>query len=165
MPRLLNYSRSRSTSVELIDENTMRSICRLTDRLRDMTVELTVKLPDLEIVDALGRVGRAVEGDCVDTLQGLKNVVGVRIGPSMTRIINGSMGEDVSCPQLVFMVEECCHGVILAFTKDTLASVPEDQVMSNEFYRGMVEANIRLYNRCAAFAPGSSLVAGIKPPE
>jgi len=28
-----------------------------------------------------------------------------------------------------------------------------------------VKKNVRLYNRCAAFAPGSSMVEGITPPE
>jgi len=33
-----------------------------------------------------------------------------------------------------------------------------------DFYRDMVRKNIRLYNRCAAFAEGSPIVEGLEPP-
>ena len=77
------------------------------------------------------------------------------------------MGEETDCKQLAFMVEECCHGVILAFTKDVLLGRPEmkDATEEKEMYINMVKENPRLYNRCAAFAPGSSMVEGIDPPE
>jgi len=61
-------------------------------------------------------------------------------------------------------VEECCHAVILAFTKDMLTLVPEDLSMETEFFTKMVQENIRLYNSCAAFSPGSPIVEGIDPP-
>lgn len=60
------------------------------------------------------------------------------------------------------MVEECCHGVILAFTKDELLKSPRDKERVKEYYANMVKENARLFNRCAAFAPGSSLVEGIE---
>jgi hypothetical protein len=65
------------------------------------------------------------------------------------------------------MVEECCHGVILSFTKDTLVATPrpKDVEEAGAFYAEMVKKNIRLYNRCAAFAPGSRLVEGVEPPK
>ena len=31
------------------------------------------------------------------------------------------------------------------------------------YYHDMVEKNMRLYNRCAAFAKGSTLVEGLEP--
>jgi hypothetical protein len=55
----------------------------------------------------------------------------------------------------------------LSFTKDVLVRSPrpKDAAASRKFYADMVQENIRLYNRCAAFAPGSSIVEGIDPPK
>jgi len=81
----------------------------------------------------------------------------------MLKIIKGLAGEETECSQLIFMIEECCNGVILAFTKETILSIPspKEGTESKEFYAEMVRKNVRLYNRCAAFAPGSPLVEGI----
>jgi hypothetical protein len=90
--------------------------------------------------------------------------VGVRIGPGVLKIIKGLIGESTECRQLAFMVEECCHGVILSLTKNEIGLAPEDPEKAKDFYKGLVMDNIRLFNRCAAFAPGSSIVEGIEPP-
>ena len=162
---ILNFNRARSTCVENVDEETLRSSCRLQDTLMDAMVEIDVKLPDLEISGVRAEVRRANNQDCFESTEALNNVIGIRVGPGVLKIIKGLIGEDFGCPQLTFMVEECCHGIILAFTKDTLALAPKDQMQLPESYREMVRANIRLYNRCAAFAPGSSMVEGIEPPK
>lgn len=166
MPNILKYSRNRSTSVEQIDDQSMRSTCRLQDTLTDTFVEIMVKLPDLEITSARAEVYRTYQEECRGPEVLFPKMVGVRIGPGVLKIIKGLVGETTECKQLAFMVEECCHGVILSFTKDVLLSSPrpEDEAEAKEFYGNMVRENIRLYNRCAAFAPGSSLVEGIEPP-
>jgi hypothetical protein len=85
----------------------------------------------------------------------------------MLKIIKGLIGDHIECGQLRFMLEECCHGIILSLNKDILMSSPRptDKEKAKEFYGNMVRENIRLYNRCAAFAPGSYLVDGIDPSE
>jgi hypothetical protein len=167
MPNLLSYSRNRCTSVEQLDETTLRSTCRLQDTLTDARVEITVLLPDLEITGVSGHLRRTYQEECRDAADFLKNVIGVRIGPGMLKIIKGLVGEKTECKQLRFMVEECCHGVILAFTKERLVLNPRPREIeaAKAFYAALVRKNVRLYNRCAAYAPGSSLVEGITPPE
>ncbi len=164
-PDILCFSRNRCTSVEQIDDETLRSTCRLTDTLTDATVELLVQLPDLEIVRASARFDRTTERKCHPLEERLEKIIGVRVGPGMLKIIKGLVGDVPECRQLSFMVEECCHGVILSMTKDTLSQAPTDVELTSEFYAEMVKQNIRLYNRCAAFAPGSSLVEGVTPPD
>jgi len=165
MANILKFSRNRSASVEQVDDHTMRSTCRLQDTLTDAFVEIMVRLPDLEITSVKGEVRRTYQEECLKPVEALQKVVGVRIGPGMLKIIKGLIGETTDCKQLAFMVEECCHGVILCFTKDVLLSTPRDEANAKEFYAKMVRENIRLYNRCAAFAPGSSIVEGIEPPK
>jgi hypothetical protein len=167
MANLLFFTRNRSTSVEQIDDETMRSSCRLQDTLTDAFVEIMVRLPDLEIKGVTCEVHRTYQDECLDASDCLQKAIGVRIGPGMLKIIKGLVGEATECRQLAFMVEECCHGVILSFTKEVLLNNPRptDKTEALKVYRNMVKENPRLYNRCAAFAPGSSMVEGIEPPE
>jgi hypothetical protein len=165
MPRVTCFSRNRCTSVEQMDGQTMRSTCRLQDTFMEADVEIMVKLPDLEITGIRGEVKRAGKTSCLEPTAFLEKVIGVRIGPSMQKIFEGLLGGASSCGQLLFMLEECCHGVILSFTKGTVQEFPEDEEQAIKFLAEDVKKHIRLYNRCAAFAPGSRIVEGIEPPQ
>jgi hypothetical protein len=164
MPNLLDFSRTRTTSVERAAPDGLRAACRLQDNLMDAEVEITVGLPDLDIKDVKGRVFRDERGNAGEGVDALGKAAGVRIGPGMSKIITGLVGENFPCPQLVFMMEECCHGIILYFTKDELSEVPDDEDEARKHFARMIRKNIRLYNRCAAFAPGTSITKGIEPP-
>ena len=162
MAQILSFSRNRHTNVEQVDDATMRSCCRLQDTLTDAQVEITVKLPDLEITDVEGKVHRSPGKADHEVVQSLKQVKGVRIGPGMKKIIKGLLGESRIEKQLGFMVLECCDGIILTFTKDVLKKAPGERLKEIAFFEEMVRNNPRLYNSCAALAPGSPLVDGIE---
>jgi hypothetical protein len=162
MADILRFSRNRCTNVEQIDEKTMRCSCRLQDTLTDALVEILVKIPDLEVTDVSGKIRRSIREQEIQAAEALKKVIGIRVGPGMKKIIKGLMGESEIERQLAFMVEECCEAVILTFTKDVLLSAPKDRLKEREFFENMVRSNPRLYNSCAALAPGSPLVEGIK---
>jgi hypothetical protein len=162
MADILRFSRNRCTNVEQIDEKTMRCSCRLQDTLTDALVEILVKIPDLEVTDVSGKIRRSIREQEIQAAEALKKVIGIRVGPGMKKIIKGLMGESEIERQLAFMVEECCEAVILTFTKDVLLSAPKDKLREREFFENMVRSNPRLYNSCAALAPGSPLVEGIK---
>jgi hypothetical protein len=165
MPQLLNFSRNRRTEVEQLDETTLRSSCRIQDNLTDAFLEIIAKLPDLEIIQVKTDVRRSPRMVCFEAAGAMEKAVGIRIGAGMTEIIQGTLYEDVACEELIFMLEECCHGVILTLTRDVLEKAPADKEGKYAFFSKMVQKNIRMYNRCAAFAPGSSLVEGLEPPE
>ena len=163
MKDILVFSRNRCTSVEQIGEHAIKSCCRLQDTTMDALVEVTVKLPDLEISGIRTEVGRSLKKECFGDQEALQRVVGVRIGPGLRKIIKGLVAGTMECGQLVFMIEECCQAVILSFTKKQLKMRPGNVEEATAYYHDMVEKNIQLYNRCAAFAKGSSLVAGLEP--
>ncbi len=159
---ILKFSMNRCTSVERLDENTLRSVCRLRDTFTSASVEILAGLPDLEIIGASGEFHH--EWQKVPELDDiLRKLPGVRIGAGMLKIIKGLVGEEDHLRQLTYMVEECCQGVILSLTKDILVQAPVSEEGKLEFFSKMVRDSIRLYNRCAAFAPGSRLVEGIDP--
>lgn len=165
MNNLLSFSRNRCTRVEEISAERMRTVCNLQDTLMDARVEMTVRLPDFEIETIQGNISRFVGSEIPDMNPALQNMVGIRIGAGVRKMIKGLIHASGVSRQLVFMVEECCQAVILAFTKDVLQKTPPEQTAEKEFYINMVKENVRLYNRCAAFAPGSSLLEGIEPPK
>lgn len=160
---ILYFSMNRCTSVEQPDADTLVSTCRLQDTLTSAAVTLTVKLPDLNIQAASGRFRHAVRGEIADITERLEKLQGVRVGSGMLKIIEGLIGEEADLSQLAYMVEEACHGVILTLTKRVLVHAPDDAAGRFAFYAKMVKDNIRLYNRCAAFAEGTPLVADLKP--
>ena len=162
MTTILCYARNRATSVEQIDEQTLISTCHLQDSLTDAYVSVRVRFPELEIISAEGRFARSNREECDQIEAALEKVKGVRIGAGMKKIIRGLTGEVSVCRELPHLIEECCHGVILAFTKDALVMVHKEMEKSKEFFKKMVKENIRLYNSCAAFAPGSPLVEGLE---
>jgi hypothetical protein len=164
MPNILCYSRNRATSVEQIDDQTLLSTCHLDDSLKLAWVRLHVRLPELEIVQAEGSFQRSYQEDCLNIKDALEKLNGVRIGAGIKKIIRGLTGDVSTCRELPVLIEECCHSVILTFTKDALKGVPKKEAQSREYFKNMLKKYIRLYNSCAVFAPGSPLVEGIELP-
>ena len=165
MAHLLCFSRCRTTAVEELSPQRLRSTCHLVDHRLEARVWIEVPLPGLEI-EAVGcRLERGLEEVAEQAQARLQKVRGVRVGPGLRKILPGLIGRRPPWDELAYMVEECCQGVILTLTRRELARAPLQPEDSREHFAEMVRKNIRLYNRCAAFAPGSSLVEGLEPPQ
>lgn len=165
MAHLAAFGRNRCTTVEQLGDKLLRSTCRLQDDLMDLMVWTEVSLPGLEISAVGLQARRAAPPLPPAAHERLQRVVGVRVGSGMLKIIEGLVGREEALAELSYMVEECCHGVILGLTKQELSKAPREPEDSQEHFAGMIQRNTRLYNRCAAFAEGSSLVQGVEPPE
>lgn len=165
MPHIYCFSRNRSTGVEHAEDGSVRAWCRLQDSLTDAVVSIRVKLPDLELTDVCGEVYRSEQGLSFDVSESLRKALGIRIGPGLVKIMKGLVGDREDLHELLNMLDECCQGVILSFTKDVLAQAPEDPERAEAYYAQMVRENVRLYESCIAFAPESPLVRGMKAPK
>jgi len=165
MPHILFFSRNRSTSVEHRDDGSVAACCRLQDSLIDAFVEIKVKLPDLELTEVRAEVHRRDQRAPSDLMESLRKAIGIRIGPGLLKIMKGLVGDREDLRELLNMLDECCQGVILSFTKDALEKAPEDRAKAEEYYAELVKENVRLYDSCIAFVPGSPLVKGIEPPK
>jgi len=124
-------------------------------------VEILVKAPDLEIVGVRGEVRRSGEGDRTDLDQDLQPVLGARVGPGIKKIIRGLIADGPWVETLAILLDECCHGVILSFTRDVLVLAPQDRAGEKAFFSNMVRANPRMYNSCAALSADSPLMADL----
>jgi hypothetical protein len=162
MADILVFSRNRSTAIEQIDDETTKASCRLQDTLMDAYVEIMVKIPDLEIRGVKGRLYRSSTEEEIDVGEAFKRVIGTRIGPGIKKIIKAFTGDSENEKQLAFMLEECCSGVILTFTKEQLKNAPKDILREKDYFESSVRENPRLYKSCAALSPGSPLVDNIE---
>ena len=124
-------------------------------------MEILVKAPDLEIVGVRGEVRRSGEGDRTDLDQDLQPVLGARVGPGIKKIIRGLIADGPWVETLAILLDECCHGVILSFTRDVLVLAPQDRAGEKAFFSNMVRANPRMYNSCAALSADSPLMADL----
>jgi len=161
MTTILCYSRNRSTNVEQVDDKILISTCSLQDTLTEAFVRIHIQFPELMILQAEGAFIRTASAKEVPVDDALEKIKGVRIGAGMKKIIRGLLREVTSNEELPYLIEEACHAVILAFTKDALSMAPKGKAKSTEFFKNMVKKNIRLYKGCAAFSPGSPLVEGL----
>ena len=134
MAEILCFTRNRCTTVEKVDDRTTRSTCRVQDTLMEAWVEILVTSPNLEIVGVKGQIRRSGEGDRTDIDQDLKQVLGARVGPGIRKILRGLITKGPLMETLAMLVEECCNGVILSFTRDVLALAPKDRSGEKDFF-------------------------------
>ncbi|MDA8335685.1 MAG: hypothetical protein M0Z41_12000 [Peptococcaceae bacterium] len=165
MAEILCFSRNRFTGVEQVDEATIRSTCRVQDTVIEAWVEILVRLPNLEITGARGEIRRSRDGGGSDLAAGLSRLTGSRVGPGIKKIVRGLLEDLPHLEQVVALVDECATGVIMSFTRDVLAQAPRGAAGEKEFFAAMVRANPRLYDSCAALAPDSPLMDGVRPGE
>jgi hypothetical protein len=160
-PSRFKFSRNRNTTVKNHDSHTLSACQTLIDTFYQMHLTIFVSVPELEIVDIKAHVDYSidpVENKAIKELSRLKNF---RIGPGLRKVIKGLVSEDIADSQLIFMFEEACQGIILNLTREMATQLPDHQDIDVQVFRDMVKTNTRLYNRCAAYSKGSTLVEGL----
>ena len=125
-------------------------------------VQVLVKSPDLNIIEAKGEVRRFHEGDRLNLSEDLQKVIGTRVGPGIKKIIRGLLQDSSFVEPVSILLDECCNGVIMSFTKDILVAAPKDREGEKEFFASMVRANPRLLNSCAALSEDSPLMDALE---
>jgi hypothetical protein len=158
---ILCFSRNRGTTIEDIGERTTRARSRVQDTGVDAELEMLVQTPDLEIIDIRGAVRRSAVGETRDYSGDLRPVIGSRVGPGIKKIIRGLLEGVPLAETWAALLEECCNGVIMVFTKEVLLQAPKDPTGEKDFFRTMVQANPRLLGSCAALATDSPLIADL----
>jgi hypothetical protein len=125
-------------------------------------VEVLVRSPDLDITQAKCKVKRFRQGDLLDLSEDLKKVIGTRVGPGIKKIIRGVLRDNPFVGPVSILLDECCNGVIMSFTKDILVLAPKDRAGEKKFFADMVRSNPRLLNSCAALSEDSPLMDALK---
>jgi hypothetical protein len=136
---------------------------RQTDDLLKAEVNITVQLPDLEIVEARAELGRLVPPAWSQAGELIKKIEGVRVGAGLRKIVQGLLGGPQGCPVLVHAVLESANAVILHFTRPVLQNI--ESLESDDRLAGikeMVKNNPRLVRSCVAFQDDSPIMQGLE---
>jgi len=158
----IRFLRNKVVEVEPLADGDLSVSWRLTDDLLRAEVELRVRPPDLEIVEAEARLERLPFEAWASAPELIKKVEGVRVGPGLRKIVNGLLGGPEGCSVLVHAVLEASNAVILHFTRPGLQAGEklEGETMIAAT-RAMLKANPRLIRSCIAFQDDSPIMQGI----
>lgn len=156
------------TTVEALEERLWRVTARCEDDLFAAEARLEIKLPSLDIRSAVLEVTRDELGTVHDLTAARENLIGVRVGPGMTKIVRAVVGGENGSDRVAELVLEAMEMLINALTVPELRKSTEiggetldyekegpkfrlnDLVIGEEQVRVLAE-NPRLKDSCAAF--------------
>ena len=109
---VLRFSRNKLLKVVRAapDRLLVRGI--LEDNAHSMNVEITVQVPQMEILEARGEMGRVPNDDiCRLAVDKLQRAVGLRVATGLTATVDEQIGRQ-GCPHLGNLLLESCHAAI-----------------------------------------------------
>jgi hypothetical protein len=159
---LLVYSRNKLTTIEDLENGSLLVKVTSNDTWLSLSMEMTVKVPDMEITDVKGEFNRCFYEKCRETLPVLQEAVGIRIGSGLIKNINALVGSRTGCRRMADMILDGCDQVINRFTFSTLRQMQdvkeEDRAAAQKEFLKM---NPQLIGSCIAYAKDSPLVRGV----
>ena len=165
---IVDFQMNNLTTVEMIEQGSWRVISRSEDDLFSAEVVLDVKSPALDIRQAKVEVKRDVLGLVQDLSTATDKLIGVRVGPGMTKIVRAVLGGENGSNRLAELVLDSMEMLVNAITVPELkkanevAGVPfksesdgpkvylNDRVIGEEMVR-LMAGNPRMKDSCAAF--------------
>jgi hypothetical protein len=158
---MLVYSRNKLTTVEDLKDGSLLVKVTSNDTWLSLSLEMTIKVPDMEIASIKGEFSRSFYEKCHETIPVLQEAVGIRIGPGLIKNVNALIGNRTGCRRMADMILDGCDQVINKFTFSMLSQMTsikdEDKPAAQ---REFLKMNPQLLGSCIAYAKGSPLVKG-----
>ena len=111
-PDVLRFSRNKLLKVARAGQDKLFVRGILEDNAHSMLVEMTVRIPEMEIVSVRGEMSRVPnDGICAVAVEKLQRAVGMRIGKGVTSTVDEEIGRQ-GCPHLGNLLLEGCHAAI-----------------------------------------------------
>ena len=158
----IRFLRNKVVEVSPRSDGSIAVSWRQTDDLLKAEVNITVQLPDLEIIEASAVLDRLVPQAWSNAGEIIKKIEGVRVGAGLRKIAQGLLGGPQGCPLLVHAVLESANAIILHFTRPVLQAgenLEGDEMLAN--LKEMVKNNPRLARSCVAFQDDSPIMQGL----
>jgi len=165
---ILDFQMNSLTTVESPEPGSWRVVTRSEDDFFSAEVSLDVKAPALDIRKAKLEVKRDFLGLVPDLSQITEKLIGVRVGPGMTKIVRAVLGGHNGSNRLAELVLEAMEMLVNAITVPELRKATEmageplgeesdgakvclnDRVIGDKM-AGLMAANPRMKDSCAAF--------------
>jgi len=160
----IRFLRNKVVEVSPRSDGSISVSWRQTDDLLKAEVNITVQLPDLEIVEASAELNRLVPQAWSNAGEIIKKIEGVRVGAGLRKIAQGLLGGPQGCSLLVHAVLESANAIILHFTRPVLQAgenLEGDEMLAN--LKEMVKNNPRLVRSCVAFQDDSPIMQDLEP--
>jgi len=165
---ILDFQTNSLTTVEPIEQGLWRVVSRFDDNLFSAEVTLDIKAPALDIRAARLDIKRDVLGLTPDLSSAASNLIGVRVGPGMTKIVRGVVAGDGGSRRVADILVDAMEMLVNAITIPELKKATETggervrvasdgpRVYLNEIAIGEATARVmgmnpRLKDSCAAF--------------
>lgn len=156
---MLVFSRNKLTTVEDLKDGSLRVRVFSNDTWFSLSLEMSIRMPDLEIADIKGEINRSPYKRCADTLPVLQEAVGIRISTGLIKNINAFIGGERGCRRLADMILEGCDQVVNRFTASAIRQMadikPEEMAAAQ---REFLKMNPQLIGSCIAYSKDSPLV-------
>jgi hypothetical protein len=165
---ILDYQTNSITTVQALVQGLWRVTARTDDTLFSGEVLLDIMAPALDIRNARIDVKRDVLGLTPDLPKESEKLVGVRVGPGMTKIVRGVIGGENGSPRIAELVLEAMEMLVNALTVPELRKATQavgkdvafpndgpkvflnDRVIGTE-QAALMAANPRLKDSCVVF--------------
>jgi hypothetical protein len=155
-------------TVEALEKGLWRIIARTDDNLFSAEVNLDVKTPALDIRHARLEVKRDVLGLAPDLSAAAEKLIGVRVGPGMTKIVRSILGDEAGSERFAELVLEAMEMLVNALIVGELRKATEafgepvtlesdgpkvylTNVLLDEKHVRLMADNPRMKDSCAAF--------------
>ncbi len=160
---VLKYFRNKYATTMDLEDGSLLVRATLEDGFFAGTVEMEVKVPDLEIASIKGEIKRAFNEECQEAIPLLQEAIGLLVGSGINRTIGDLIGGSEGCPKLADLILECIDEVILRFTLPTIRETQSiDWQEGIEGMKEMLRKNPGMLGSCIAFAKDSSLLQGLE---
>ncbi len=160
-PGVLRFSRNKLLKVVRAAPDLLLVRGILEDNAHGMLVEITVQIPQMEIVGIRGEMSRVPnQGVCELAMDKLQRAVGLRIGKGLTATVDEEIGRQ-GCPHLGNLLLESCHAAIQGMLGVQLEeSHLHDHSDWDAVRRRWAQSLPFLPNSCLAYRDGGPLVGG-----
>lgn len=165
---ILDFRINNLTTVETVQQGHWRVVTRFDDNLFSAEVTLEVKAPALDIRSAALDIKRDIMGLVPDLSEAAQELIGVRVGPGMTKIIRALIGGKNGSDRVAELVLEAMEMLVNALTVPELRKAMSmsgeparfdhdgptvflNDVVIGEQAIKMMADNPRLKDSCAAF--------------
>ena len=108
VPRYISYLRNKYVGVEQVADDCLSASTAIVDSFFTGRVTLAVSLPELEVKSVEGQISRSFNEECQQAITILPKVVGVRVGPGLTKKVDDLIGGADGCTYYPWST--CCRG-------------------------------------------------------
>jgi hypothetical protein len=149
---MLKFSRTKWVGIERPAKNVFLIHGTLEDHIYGLELDLTVKAPELTILNIEGKMRRITTSECAKAIPVLKKAIGLCLtAPDFSRQVNKIIGQK-GCRHFANLLLECTDAVFRCALYETWEYLQKEGALTEDNFRQEVLGNLPfLKESCFAF--------------